>query len=133
MAIFQIRRGNVSSKGTLQYGEPYLVSNNQSIVFGASGSGEITLVKLNSGSTPNSTWGNSGSLSLTGDITASNAYFAGNVFISGNLKLGDVDSDTINVVASLSSSLIPQEGYIHDLGSTSKYWNRLYVGTASIG
>ena len=54
MATFQIRRGSSSAKGTLAYGEPYLNADSQSIVFGASGSEEITLVKLNKGLNSNS-------------------------------------------------------------------------------
>ena len=46
MALFQIRRGSSSSKGTLAYGEPYLNSDSQSVVFGVDSNEEITLVKL---------------------------------------------------------------------------------------
>ena len=81
MALFQIRRGSSSSKRTLGYGEPYLNSDSQSVVFGVDSNEEITLVKLNKGASSDSRWAgayaNSGSLSLTGDITASNAYFRG--------------------------------------------------------
>ena len=136
MATFQIRRGSSSAKGNLAHSEPYFNNDSQSVVFGASGSEEITLVKLNTGKTSNSKWSgslaNSGSLSITGDFTASNAYFGGNVFISGNLKLGDDTSDTINVVASLSSSLIPEQTNIHNVGSSTKYWKEIFVKTGSI-
>ena len=49
MALLQIRRGNNGTKGTLQYGEPFFNSTLQTVQFGASGSEEITLVKLNTG------------------------------------------------------------------------------------
>jgi hypothetical protein len=112
MAVFQIRRGGSSSKGSLSYGEPYLNADSQSLVFGVSGSEEITLVKLNTGKTSDSKWSgslaNSGSLSLTGDITASNAYFRGDVYISGSITLGNGEiQDQITVVADFASTLIP--------------------------
>ena len=136
MAVFQIRRGGSSSKGNLSYGEPYLNADSQSVVFGASGSEEITLVKLNTGKTSNSKWSgslaNSGSLSITGDFTASNAYFRGDVYISGSITLGDgTVEDHITVVADFASSLIPSSSNNYDLGSNSKKWRRIYVDTAS--
>ena len=51
MALLQIRRGNNGTKGTLQYGEPFFNSTLQTVQFGASGSEEVTLVKLNTGMT----------------------------------------------------------------------------------
>ncbi len=136
MATFQIRRGGSSAKGTLGYGEPYLNADSQSIVFGASGSEEITLVKLNTGKTSSSKWSgslaNSGSLSITGDLTASNAYFAGNVFVSGNIKIGDQTSDVVNLIATLSGSLTPDQDSIYDVGASNKKWNKLFVNSASI-
>ena len=137
MATFQIRRGSSSSKGTLSYGEPYFNADSQSVVFGASGSEEITLVKLNTGVSSASKWSgslaNSGSLSLTGDITASNAYFRGDVYISGSIQLGDnAVQDTITVIADFNSDLVPNANTQYNLGSGGKYWKRLYATTASV-
>jgi hypothetical protein len=137
MATFQIRRGSSSSKGTLSYGEPYFNADSQSVVFGASGSEEITLVKLNTGASSTSKWSgslaNSGSLSLTGDITASNAYFRGDVYISGSIQLGDnAVQDTITVIADFNSDLVPNDNAQYNLGSGGKYWKRIYAVTASI-
>lgn len=138
MALLQIRRGNNGTKGTLQYGEPFFNSTLQTVQFGASGSEEITLVKLNQGLAGANTWGsasvyeNSGSLSLTGDITASNAYFRGNVIVSGNLRLGDSDVDSVTVVADFTSDLIPDVSGTFNLGSLTKYWNTAYLGSLSL-
>lgn len=138
MALLQIRRGNNGTKGTLQYGEPFFNSSLQTVQFGASGSEEITLVKLNQGLSGDNTWGsasiyeNSGSLSLTGDITASNAYFRGNVIVSGNLRLGDSDVDSVTVVADFTSDLIPDVSGTFNLGSLTKYWNTAYLGSLSL-
>jgi hypothetical protein len=52
--------------------------------------------------------------------------------LGGQLTIGDNTSDTVNVVASLSSSLIPQTDNIFDLGSATKSWRDLYISTGSI-
>jgi hypothetical protein len=138
MALLQIRRGNNGTKGTLQYGEPFFNSTLQTVQFGASGSEEITLVKLNTGIAGVNTWGsssiyeNSGSLSVTGNITASNAYFRGDVTISGSLKLGDSNIDTVTVVADFGSDLIPDQSASYNLGTALKYWNTAYLGSISL-
>jgi hypothetical protein len=99
---------------------------------------EITLVKLNTGRTDINTWGsssvfeNSGSLSVTGNITASNAYFRGDVTISGSLKLGDNNTDSVTVVADFTSDLIPNESASFDLGTAVKYWKTAYVGSLAL-
>jgi hypothetical protein len=78
-----------------------------------------------------------GSISLIGDVTASNLQLNGNATINGNLTLGgnitigDSTSDTITISADLSSSIIPDLTDTFDLGSSSKKWNKLYVVTAS--
>ena len=138
MALLQIRRGNNGTKGTLQYGEPFFNSTLQTVQFGASGSEEVTLVKLNTGIAGVNTWGsssvfeNSGSLSVTGNITASNAYFRGDVTISGSLKLGDNDTDSVTVVADFTSDLIPNQSASFDLGTAVKYWKTAYVGSLAL-
>jgi len=138
MALLQIRRGNNGTKGTLQYGEPFFNSTLQTVQFGASGSEEVTLVKLNTGIAGINTWGsssvfeNSGSLSVTGNITASNAYFRGDVTISGSLKLGDNNTDSVTVVADFTSDLIPNESASYDLGTALKYWRTAYLGSLSL-
>jgi hypothetical protein len=144
MALLQIRRGNNGTKGTLQYGEPFFNSTLQTVQFGASGSEEITLVKLSTGLSGSNTWGsasifeNSGSLSLTGDITASNAYLRGNLVVSGNIVLGNLvsgqatSSDSITVVADFTSDLIPNESASYNLGSLTNYWNTAYLGSISL-
>jgi hypothetical protein len=144
MALLQIRRGNNGTKGTLQYGEPFFNSTLQTVQFGASGSEEITLVKLSTGLAGANAWGsasvfeNQGSLSVTGDITASNAYLRGNLVVSGNIVLGNLvsgqatSSDSITVVADFTSDLIPNESASYNLGSVTNYWNTAYLGSLSL-
>ena len=66
-------------------------------------------------------------LVVTGSITTT-----GNANIAGNLTIGDTSADTVNVVASINSSLIPQTTNTFDLGSTTKFWRDLYISTGSI-
>jgi hypothetical protein len=95
------------------------------VVGGATG--DIVLSSAGTGST-----GNFGAISGSGlDITG-NANIGGNLTLGGQLTIGDNTSDTVNVVASLSSSLIPQTTNVFDLGSASKIWRDLYISTGSI-
>jgi hypothetical protein len=138
MALLQIRRGNSGTKGTLQYGEPFFNSTLQTVQFGADGNEEITLVKLNTGIAGANVWGesgsfeNSGSLSLMGDITASNAFFRGNVFVSGNLRLGNNDLDSITVDADFTSDLIPNASSTYDIGAGGKTWANVYTDNLTL-
>ena len=119
-AIIQLRRG--SSPSSLSYGEPFINDDSASLVVGLSGSGDIiTLTKLEQK--------NYGNLWLDGDITASNISASGDIRIGGQLFLGDEASDNIVIQGSLSSSLIPESGSTYDLGSTTKKWKDLHVGT----
>jgi hypothetical protein len=63
-----------------------------------------------------------GNLEVTGNITAT-----GNIQIDGNLIIGDATSDTIQINASLKSSLIPETTNLHDLGSSSFRWRNVYA------
>ena len=120
-AIFQLRRG--SGSVSLVDGELYVNKGIDSLQY-AVGDREITLAKLDEP--------NTGSLKLYGDITASNLYVTGNVNIEGKITIGDNQTgDTLNIVASLSSSLIPNNHKAFDIGSDSKWYKNLYVETIS--
>lgn len=57
----------------------------------------------------------------------------GNVTIGGNITIGDADTDSININADLTSSLIPNADDTYDIGTASKQWRNLYLnGTAEI-
>lgn len=119
-AIFQIRRG--SGSVSLVDGELYVNKGIDSLQY-AVGEREITLAKLDEP--------NTGSLNLNGNITASNAYFRNDVKIDGKITVGNETGDTLNIVASLSSSLIPSGSKLFDLGSQTNYYKSLYVETIS--
>jgi uncharacterized coiled-coil protein SlyX len=119
-AIFQLRRG--SGSVSLVDGELYVNKGPDSLQYSI-GEREITLAKLDEL--------NTGSLNLYGDITASNLYVTGNVKIDGKITVGNETGDTLNIVASLSSSLVPSNDKSFDIGSNSKWYKNLYVETIS--
>jgi hypothetical protein len=123
----KFRRGSTAQQsGSLAFGEPYVNTTLGTLVVGGA-SGDIVLSSAGTGST-----GNFGAISGSGlDITG-NANIAGNLTLGGAITIGDATADTVNVVASLSSSLIPQTTNAFDLGSATKIWKDLYISTGSI-
>jgi hypothetical protein len=123
----KFRRGTTAQQsGSLAYGEPYVNTTLGTLLIGGP-TGDIVLSAGGTGST-----GNFGAISGSGlDITG-NANIAGNLTLGGAITIGDAAADTVNVVASLSSSLIPQTTNAFDLGSATKIWRDLYISTGSI-
>ena len=123
----KFRRGSTAQQsGSLAFGEPYVNTTLGTLVVGGA-TGDIVLSAGGTGST-----GNFGPISGSGlDITG-NTNIGGNLTVGGQLTIGDQTSDTVNVVASLSSSLIPQTTNAFDLGSATKIWRDLYISTGSI-
>lgn len=114
-SLFQIRRG--IDTGSLQNGELYYNQTSQSLQVGSDSDSIITLAKLNET--------NSGSFDISGDL-----FVSGNARIVGNLTFGDSDAiDTVTVVASFSSSLIPQSNNNFDLGDSTTYWKTGYISS----
>ena len=79
-----------------------------------------------------------GSLEVTTGLTVKgdtqidgNLNVDGNITLGGNITIGDQAIDTVNVVADFTSDLIPQTDLTYDLGSSSKQWDNLYVGTVT--
>jgi hypothetical protein len=120
-SLFQIRRSSGSIE--LKAGELYNNQTLRTLELGVIDSGSVTLTKLNET--------NSGSFRVSGDISASgNLFISGNARIVGNLTFGDSDAlDTVTVVASLSSSLIPNTNNSFDLGNTTTYWKNAYISS----
>jgi len=64
---------------------------------------------------------------------ANNAFFYGDVDITGNLTLGgnitigDQQTDSIEVIADFTSNLVPNEDSTYNLGSSDNNWYRLWV------
>ena len=125
-AIFQIRRG--SGSVSLVDGELYVNKGIDSLQY-AVGEREITLAKLDELNT--GTLYLSGGISASGDITASNMYVSGNVVLGGTITIGDTTNDSVIFNADLSSSIIPDATNTYDLGSTSKVYRNIYANSVS--
>ena len=66
----------------------------------------------------------------TGDTNiGGNLDVVGDITLGGNIRIGDQDVDTIEVIADFTSNLIPDVDATYNLGSLNKNWNRLYVRT----
>jgi hypothetical protein len=129
-AILKLRRGSTTPT-SLEQSELFYNSTLATIQVGKSSASNdnITLVKLtetNSGNLQIVGTISGSYLTLNNDITASNAYFKGDVRLDGQIILGDVPQDNINVNAQFSGSLIPSASTF-DLGSTTKKWNNVYA------
>jgi len=62
---------------------------------------------------------------------AGNSNLVGNLVLGGNITIGDSDSDSINITADLSSSLIPNADVTYDLGTNSKRYQFGYIESVS--
>ena len=123
----KFRRGTTAQKsGSLAFGEPYVNTDLGTLQIGGN-AGDITLGASGTGSQGSFAGISGSSLDITG-----NAKIDGNLTLGGAITIGDNTSDTVNVVASLSSSLIPSVTNTFDLGSETKIWRDLYISTGSI-
>ena len=123
----KFRRGTTAQKsGSLAFGEPYVNTDLGTLQIGGA-TGDITLGASGTGSQGSFAGISGSSLDITG-----NAKIDGNLTLGGAITIGDATADTVNVVASLSSSLIPQTTNAFDLGSATKIWRDLYISTGSI-
>ena len=123
----KFRRGTTAQKsGSLAFGEPYVNTTLGTLQIGGE-TGDITLGASGTGSQGSFAGISGSSLDITG-----NAKIDGNLTLGGAITIGDASADTVNVIASLSSSLIPQTTNAFDLGSATKIWRDLYISTGSI-
>ena len=51
----------------------------------------------------------------------------GNLTLGGNIRIGDANVDTIEVVADFTSDLIPNDHLTYDIGTIGKNWNRIFT------
>ena len=128
----KFRRGTTAQKsGSLAFGEPFVNTDLNTLQIGGP-SGDITL-----GTTGESSAFAGVSVSASSFISGSALKITGNAAIDGNLTLGgaitigDATADTVNVVASLSSSLIPSNDNTFDVGRNDKRYRAVYSNTLS--
>lgn len=62
-----------------------------------------------------------GNLDVTGNIDVD-----GNVTIGGNITIGDSATDTISIIAAITSDIKPETSNTYDLGTALLRWNTLY-------
>jgi len=129
----KFRRGTTAQKsGSLAFGEPYVNTDLNTLQIGGA-TGDILLAAAGTSSVfvgqsvSASSWVSASSLNVTG-----NANVGGDLTIGGKITIGDNSSDTVNVVASLSSSLIPSADNTFDLGDVNHVWKDLYISKNSI-
>ena len=66
-------------------------------------------------------------LEIDGNVSASN------MLLTGTIRLGDSDTDSIEIQAEYSGSMIPDVDNAFDLGETGKEWKDLHIdGTANV-
>ncbi len=126
-AILQIRRGTNASTSSIVFSESELFYNQSKETLQISNGANtlITLARLDRI--------NTGSLSLTGDFTASNALFTGDITFGGSLiTLGNENTDNIVIGGELSSSIIPNNDNSFDLGSDTRKYRTIYAVSGSI-
>ena len=117
-AIFQLRRD--SGSVPLVDGELYINKGPNSLQYAVGDGNEITLAKLDEL--------NTGSLSLSGNLTASNAYFTNNVRIDGHIILGDgAAGDTIQSLGVFTTDLNAGTTNTYNIGSTGSVWKNVYA------
>ena len=128
----KFRRGTTAQKsGSLAYGEPYVNIELGTLQIGGD-TGDITLNAAGTASTfvgasvSASSFISGSSLKITG-----NAAIDGNLTLGGAITIGDATADTVNVVASLSSSLVPSNDNVFNIGSTSYRYANVYATTVS--
>ena len=128
----KFRRGTTAQKsGSLAFGEPFVNTDLNTLQIGGP-SGDITL-----GTTGESSAFAGVSISASSFISGAALKITGNAAIDGNLTLGgaitigDATADTVNVVASLSSSLIPSNDNTFDVGRNDKRYRAVYSNTLS--
>ena len=70
--------------------------------------------------------GSGSSVSVSGSLVVKN-----DVTIGGHLYIGDQDNDNVKFSAEVSSSVIPNNHNVWDLGSLTKQWSSIYVDCGS--
>ena len=122
-AIFQIRRGTTDISSSIVDGELYLHKGKNSLQVAIGDGNPITLLALNTSSV--------GNINLTGNLSASNAYFSGDVAISGNLFLGNNSSDNISALGVFTTDLNAGTTNTYNIGSTGSVWKNIYANSVS--
>lgn len=75
----------------------------------------------------------SGNVDISGSLNVkNNVYVGGDITLDGNLIIGNVNTDTITIVADFTSDIVPDASDTYDLGKAGKRWDELHVNTANV-
>ena len=70
---------------------------------------------------------------ITGSLNIdSGLNVAGDISVGGNLIIGNVNTDTVQVIADFTSNLVPDAPNTYNLGSSDKRWNELHVNEINV-
>jgi len=105
--------GTLGVSNSLSVGGDFAVATNKFTVASASGNTAIA-----------GTLGVTGTLSVTG-----NTVLSADLGVDGNIRLGDVNTDTITFNARAASDLLPSTNNARSLGSGALKWNTVYATT----
>ena len=61
-------------------------------------------------------------------IVSESLKVAGDFELSGSIKLGNANTDSVGFIADVSSSILPDADLTYNLGSSAKKWKELHVG-----
>ena len=65
-------------------------------------------------------------------VTSTGLGVTGNITATGNITMGDADTDNITFNADVNSNVLPNTHNGFDLGADTKSWRSLYLGTSVI-
>ena len=76
---------------------------------------------------------NTGNVDIVGSVNVANdLYVAGDITLDGNLIIGNVNTDTITIIADFTSNLNPDVSDTYNLGQPDKRWDEIHVNTANV-
>lgn len=88
------------------------------------------IATVNSNADLNFTTSGTGKINLNGNTEViGNLHATGTITADGNLQLGDSDTDSITFNADIASNIIPDLNNVFQLGTNSKRWKDIWVGT----
>jgi len=64
---------------------------------------------------------------VTALMSGSDLKLTGNLVVEGDTDLGNASTDTISLIGSIDTNIIPSSTDTLDIGSSSKRWNAIYV------
>ena len=126
--------GNITADGNITLGN----ASTDTVTFDAEINSDIIPSANNTYNlgSPSLNWANlytaaiSASALTTTDFTATGTVgVSGTSTLSGNTTIGATSANTLNVIASINSNLIPSATNTYSLGTSSLYWNNAYIST----